>query len=576
MNRHARFEIRAKDLAARIGRLELNGKTVETPLLLPVYHPQKPLVPVEELTSTFGAQGLMTNAYLLLKDETLKHQATKKGIHDFFGFDGLIATDSGSFQLMAYGAVATTNEDILAFEAALGTDIGSFLDIPSLPDAFKPRAEEQLAATLKRAKDAVDAPFQVNAGIQGARYLDLRVQCAQALAPDFQLLAAGGIVRLMEGYRFAELVDVLATIRENIPADRVLHAFGLGHPMIFGIAAALGCDLFDSAAYALFAREDRYLTASGTKRLADLDYLPCSCPVCTTHGPDLKKLEKAERVACLARHNLYVSYAEMAAVKQAIREGSLWELVARRCRSHPALMAALARLADHTEYLAERDPITKQSALYHTGAETAYRPEVVNAKPRLARVAEPTCLIELPYFGDVPADVMDAYPFGSAFLPDEDERLEANVRDLAKVRAIADYQFGSGAGALIPDKVRIKKSRKTKRIRWLYVDKELIASVRASDHLLLPKEWLAAKLLETFPKPALRVVVDSADPDVVACVKEGKSVFAKFVKDIDSDLRCGDECLVVDEKDTFLKIGTLQLSPKEIRDFDYGMAVRVR
>lgn len=576
MNRHARFEIREKDLAARIGRFELNGKKAETPLLLPVYHPQKPVVRVEELTDTFKAPGLMTNAYILLKDDALKHQATKRGIHDFLGFDGLIATDSGSFQLMAYGAVATTNEEILAFEASIGTDIGSFLDIPSLPDAFKPRAEEQMVETLKRAKDAVDAPFQVNAGIQGARYLDLRKQCAETLAPDFQLLAAGGIVRLMEDYRFAELVDVLATIRKNLPADRLLHAFGLGHPMIFGLAAALGCDLFDSAAYALFAQEGRYLTASGTKRLADLDYLPCSCPVCTRHGADMKNLPKDERVAELARHNLYVSYAEMAAVKQAIREGSLWELVARRCRSHPALMAALARLEDHQDYLAERDPITKDSALYHTGAETAYRPEVVNATSRIPRVTAPTCMIELPYFGAVPADIMNLYPFGSAFLPDEDDRLEANVRDLAAVRAIADYQFGPGAGDLIPEKTRIKKSRKTKRIRWLYLDKELIASVRASDHVLLPKEWLAAKLLETFPKPALRVVVDSSDPDVIACVKEGKSVFAKFVADVDADLRCGDECLVVDENDTLLKIGTLQLSPAEIRDFDYGMAVRVR
>ncbi|MFH1722393.1 MAG: tRNA guanosine(15) transglycosylase TgtA [Candidatus Altiarchaeota archaeon] len=576
MNSLATFDIKQKDLAGRIGNLELNGKKLETPILLPVYHPGKPTIPLSELQSEFKLKALMTNAYMLLKDEKVSEKVKKKGLHKFLNFPGLIATDSGSFQLMTYGAVQTNNREIIDFEEKIGSDIGSFLDIPSLPDAFKPRAAEQMAETLKRAKEAVSAKFLVNAGVQGAKYLDLRKKCAQELSGDFQLLAVGGIVKLMEDYRFAELVDVIATVKKNIPTDRIVHAFGLGHPMVFSLAAALGCDIFDSAAYALFAQQDRYMTSTGTKHLEELDYLPCSCPVCSKHGLELKSIGKDERIKELARHNLYVSFEEIRRVKQATREGNLWELVALRARSHPALMGALKALEKHTPWMAELDPISKGSPLYHTGEETSYRPEVLNAKKRLERVGSEN-IQQLPFFGGVPLEVSDLYPFGSAFLPQEDEQFpqEARITDLQKIRAIADYQFGKGAGELIPDKVRIKKSRKTKRIRWIYLDKEMIASVRASDHIILPKQRLAEKLLEEFKTPKLRVILQD-DKEAIDYVKEGLSVFCKFVKDVDPELRCQDECLIVDEKDNLLKIGTLALSPKEIKDFNRGMAVRVR
>ena len=48
-----------------------------------------------------------------------------------------------------------------------------------------------------------------------------------------------------------------------------------------------------------------------------------------------------KRTALIARHNLWVSKMELERVKRAIMEGDLWELVERRCRSHPALLDAL-------------------------------------------------------------------------------------------------------------------------------------------------------------------------------------------------------------------------------------------
>jgi len=71
----------------------------------------------------------------------------------------------------------------------------------------------------------------------------------------------------------------------------------------------------------------------------------------------------------------------------------------------------------------------------------------------------------------------------------------------------------------------------------------------------------------------LRVVVED---DAVSFIEEGKSVFAKFVAEIDANLRPGDEALIVDKKDKLVGAGTLVLSPKEALDFNRGVAVRVR
>ena len=50
--------------------------------------------------------------------------------------------------------------------------------------------------------------------------------------------------------------------------------FGCGHPLLFPLSVALGVDFFDSAAYALFARDDRILTPEGTVKIQGLNEWP--------------------------------------------------------------------------------------------------------------------------------------------------------------------------------------------------------------------------------------------------------------------------------------------------------------
>jgi len=566
------FEIKRKDIAARVGRLKIGDRSMETPALMPVYNPQKRTIPIEDLAEEFGAGAIMANAYMLYKDEDSKKEVLDKGIHDYLGYDGIIATDSGSYQLMVYGAVDIDNKDIIEFEEGIGTDIGSFLDIPSHPDAYLPRARQQLETTLERSREAENAGFAVNAAIQGAKYPELRAEAAKSVGERFKLVAVGGIVPLMEAYRFDELVHVIMAAKKALPADRVVHAFGLGHPMLFPLAALMGCDLFDSAAYALYAQAGRYMTDSGTEDLDSMEHIFCCCPVCSKHGIGIKELFGQDRVEAVARHNLYVSFDMIGRIKHAIKSGRLWELVAKQARSHPKMMAALTALLEHSPWMAELDPITKPRAMYHTGAESQKRPEVINAKIRLDRVGSKNH-IELAPFGQVNDELLDMYPFNGVFSMMDDSM--PKVRDIRKLRAIMEYQFGPGAGELIPADVIIKRSRKTKRIRWLYHKGAMLASVRASDHFILPHEPLLAALHAKFPAPRLRIrLID--DADVVAAVRDGRSAMCKFVADIDPDLRPGDECLIVDCNDRLIRGGQLHLAPREVSDFTRGMAARAR
>jgi 7-cyano-7-deazaguanine tRNA-ribosyltransferase len=146
--------------------------------------------------------------------------------------------------------------------------------------------------------------------------------------------------------------------------------------------------------------------------------------------------------------------------------------------------------------------------------------------------------------------------------------------DIKKVKAIADYQFGVGAGeALFKGKINIEKSKKTGKIRHIYDGKVLIVNMRASDsYLILSKEG-AKRLHNAMPYPQNRVVVNE---DSEPFALEGKSVFCKFVVECDENIRAKDEVLIVNEEDKLLAYGKAMLGACEINEFETGQAIKTR
>jgi 7-cyano-7-deazaguanine tRNA-ribosyltransferase len=276
------FEIVDRDLMARIGRFETKSGIVETPQLLPVINPNVQSVLPKALEDTFGCKAIITNAYIIKKKH--KEAVSKKGLHDFLDFKGTIMTDSGAYQLLIYKGVETTPKEIVHFQEIIDTDIATILDVPTGWGVTKKYARQTVAETIKRAKELAKTKTRDDIAwvgpVQGGKYLDLVAKSAREMAKHpFQIHALGSPTPVMEQYKFDTLVDMVMTAKMNLPPDRPLHLFGAGHPFMFTLVVAMGCDFFDSAAYALFARDDRYMTEYGTSRLNELEYFPCSCPV---------------------------------------------------------------------------------------------------------------------------------------------------------------------------------------------------------------------------------------------------------------------------------------------------------
>ncbi|MBV0900448.1 tRNA guanosine(15) transglycosylase TgtA [Haloarcula salina] len=484
------FEVRRYDAAGRLGELTVPraGVTVQTPTILPVVNPHVQTVAPSTLESEFGAEILITNSYILHGSEDLREPVVERGLHDLLDFSGAIMTDSGSFQLAEYGDIDVTTEEILEFQRDIGSDIGTPVDIPTPPDVDRERATEELATTqerLERAADADTGEMLVTAPVQGATYPDLRERAAaDAVATGLDVFPLGAVVPLLNEYRYADLVDVVAACKRGLGEVGPVHLFGAGHPMMFALAAALGCDLFDSAAYALYARDDRYLTVRGTELLDELSQFPCHCPVCTEHTPaDLEAMADDRREELLARHNLHVTYGEIRTVRQAIRAGNLLELVDSRARGHPTMLDGYRALLDHAEQLERTDPVSKD-AFFYTSAEAARRPEVRRHHERLDRLpveGDDVLLTEgsssdqydeswgvLPPFGPYPRELADTYPL-TAETPDRTGRagFEAAATGVARLVDLhPDVSFTllhddwpETALARVPDRVRVRDLR---------------------------------------------------------------------------------------------------------------------
>ena len=458
------FEVIHKDIAGRVGKLRVNDKTVRTPALLPVVNPHLPLVTPREMRE-MGVEALITNAYIFRRSTEYRDRAIAEGLHGVLDFDGVIMTDSGSFQLSVYGEVEVSNQETLEFQQAIGSDIVVPLDIPTPPDAGRERAARELGVTMERIREAQALFPDANlvGPVQGGIFTDLREEAGRAVRDlGFTFAPVGAVVPLMESYRYKELVQVVLAAKRGLSPATAVHLFGAGHPSMFALAVAMGCDLFDSAAYALFALEGRYITPHGSFKIDELAELPCACRVCRSMTADeLRKSDDRERL--LALHNLHVTLAEIARIRQAIQDGTLWELVDERCRSHPRLLDGYRELLAHTAELERDDPVSKRRFFYR-GSETCRRTEVLRFHEVIGRIsvservlvsfdgkAVPgfdTVLNFKPPFGPYPVELAETFPVGQSEVPEWDDDMVrsgcAGIRSLMEAHPESRFAVRCG------------------------------------------------------------------------------------------------------------------------------------
>jgi len=696
------FEIVEKDAAGRIGKIFTRHGIIETPYFFPVVNIHVPLVSPNDLKK-LGYNAFITNAYTLWRDEKLHDLALQKGIHALFGdWAGPIMTDSGAYQLSVYGDVEVSNLEIIKFQNDIGVDIGVILDVPLYKGSIEKR-RKAIDETVRRAHEAHEAGYiseDSNTIWVGPLHGNpiaslLRYSIEQMLQIPFNMYALGSLVPFMEEYQIYQLVKSAYITKTLMPSNYPIHLFGIGHPMVLSFFVLLGFDTFDSALYALAARDNRYLTVHGTYYLKYMEYFPCSCPVCTKYTPkELLEISELERQHYLAMHNLYAIMAEIKRIKQAIWEGTLWELVARRASSHPELARAynwlLSGRPELCSFFELYEPVYKRRGCMITRPEERNLPVIFRYKQRLSQriyiwsdkmiISSPRGIQKLPRylgaqvfvldetFGLIPREIRNVYPLFQHMsyldrIPDDlfvevkefienvlldnlseiyifDPKIEtaSRIRDkiglgeiyrgedvgiietkevrLNTTKAILRFQFGVGAEDVVSG-VRFEFSRNTGLLRKIYatdvseeevekivkweledIIKErkkkkldipedpfgefflskgrtwLLASVVAENFKLVPHPLLAFRLWRRF-RDEIRyslVVSDEAEP----FIRDGKSIFSKFVLDLDPHIRANDEVLILNEKHQLIAIGKAVLSAKEIREFKRGVAAKNR
>ena len=623
------FEVLERDGLARRGRLETPHGPIDTPALLPVVHPDPSRQPVSptEMRSRLGVRAVITSAYILWRTPPLREVAERAGVHGLLRYEGPIMTDSGAFQQHAYGAVEVGPEEIVDFQTAIGSDIATVLDRFTEPESGHEEAETAVSVTLERARTARGARSGLLAvPVQGGVYDDLRARSAAGASALGEVLAVGGVVPLLEQYRFSDLARILAAARPELNPGAAVHLFGTGHPMTFAFAALWGVDLIDSSAYHKFARRGALLFPEGSLSLEDLREDVCHCFLCAEVPlTEVARRPPAERERRLAYHNLLTSMEEVARVRQAIRDGTLWELAERRASGHPALRAGLDEAKRHPEVFLPTEPASRR-AFREISSESRHRPAVVRFRRRVEEYARdlplPERLPRVPLspeylgrvpthdrsgraiawrcdtpLGFVPLELTDLYPVGpylgveefaqpsrhrpaaavSAELR-ERQGLEVDLdRDWTEewthrqVVALLTWEFGAIVAEALGGTVRGQRSRRTGRLRSIVAGGRPWFMVGA-DGLPRPTFFGAGQLIPLLAEGRTRVVV--AD-DAVPFVSRGRSVFSRFVVRADPLLSPDESALLVDRHDILLGVGRLLLAPHEMARLARGVAVRV-
>jgi len=145
--------------------------------------------------------------------------------------------------------------------------------------------------------------------------------------------------------------------------------------------------------------------------------------------------------------------------------------------------------------------------------------------------------------------------------------------DLIKIRSIANYQFGKNVGEILfPKDSVIIKSKNTGKIKYIYYNNKLLATLRAKDGLLA----LTLNGAERILKAKNLYCKVKVKKEVAKYIAEGKNVFAKHVIEADEELRPQDEVIVVDEDGNLIAVGKAALSGEEMKTFKIGVAVKIR
>ncbi len=383
------FEIVARDGAARRGVIRTAHGDMETPGFFAVAT-RAALKGLDPRTAgAAGIQALISNGYHLAVQPGPEVVAAMGGLHRFMGWDGVLATDSGGFQVFSlrHGQVADelkgrrrlpvaqagddpmqavqvdeggadfrsyldgsvhrfTPESNMALQRALGADVLFCLDECTpfhVTTAYTRAATERNARWARRCLDEFHelgmAERQALYGIvHGGVHPDLRRWSAREIGsmefPGFGIGDCLGETKA-DWYRVVELVCPL------LPDERPRHLLGVGEPDDLVEGALRAIDTLDCAMPTRIARHGQALLAGRPRFRLDLtksgrrcEDVPiedgCPCSACARFGRaylhHLLRAGEMLGISLVAEHNLTFTARLLARVRDAISAGRLSEL----------------------------------------------------------------------------------------------------------------------------------------------------------------------------------------------------------------------------------------------------------
>jgi queuine tRNA-ribosyltransferase len=355
-----RFEMLARDGAARRARLHFARGTVETPAFMPVgtYGTVKAMTP-EELVSV-GSEIILGNTFHLMLRPGLEVIKAHGGLHRFMHWDGPILTDSGGFQVWSLGPLRKITEKGVAFRSpvdgariflgpeesmavqqALGADIVMIFDECTAHPASEPQARASMELSLRWAERSKQAhgehPGALFGIIQGGMYEQLRDISLTGLEQiGFDGYAIGG---LSVGEGKADMRRILGHVAPRMPADKPRYLMGVGTPEDLVEAVRTGIDMFDCVLPTRNARNGWLFTHAGNLKIRNSAYTRdtrpvderCECYTCRNYSRAyLRHLQQANEIlgARLATiHNLHYYQRLMRDLRAAIAQKKLEDFV---------------------------------------------------------------------------------------------------------------------------------------------------------------------------------------------------------------------------------------------------------
>ena len=355
-----RYELLAKDGAARRGRLHFLRGTVETPAFMPVgtYGTFKAMTP-EELRG-IGAEIILGNTFHLMLRPGTEVVKAHGDLHGFMHWEGPILTDSGGFQVFSLAKLRKLTEQGVKFRSPvdgrevfldpersmdvqrdLGSDIAMVFDECTPFPATEAAARKSMELSLRwsarsHAHYYRDPPPGSLFGIiQGGMYEPLRTASVEGLLRiGFPGYAVGG---LAVGEPVEDRERVLDHTLPLLPTDKPRYLMGVGFPDDIVGAVARGIDMFDCVIPTRHARNGHLFTAEGVLNIRNArhekDPRPveegCDCYTCRHYSRAyLRHLDKCGEILgsrLNTLHNLAYYQRLMRGIRAAIEAGTLAE-----------------------------------------------------------------------------------------------------------------------------------------------------------------------------------------------------------------------------------------------------------